>query len=160
MGMKSAMENASAAGGGEGVASPTPREGPVLIVDDDPSDAMLCEGVIDELQPKFPIQILTSGDDLIAYLQGDGLYQDRDHYPYPGLILLDLKMPKMDGFEVLKWLKGRPEHSAVPVVVLSGFVDMAGHVTRAYQLGAHSFLPKPVKQEDIESILTLLKVSI
>jgi two-component system, sensor histidine kinase and response regulator len=69
-------------------------------------------------------------------------------------------MPRMDGFEVLKWLKSRPEHSDIPIVVLSGFVDMAGQVTRAVQLGAHSFLPKPVQPQDIQSILGLLKVSI
>ncbi len=150
--MKSATEKTA--------ANPGIKEGPVLIVDDDPSDAMLCEGVIDELQPKYPAQILTSGDDLFAYLEGDGLYHDRARYPYPGLILLDLKMPKIDGFEVLKWLKTRPQHAEIPVVVLSGFVDMASQVTRAYQLGAHSFLPKPVRQTDIQSILTLLHVSI
>ncbi len=136
------------------------KEGPVLIVDDDTSDAMFCECVVDALQPQFPPQLVTSGEDMISYLLGEGLYQDREHYPYPSLILLDLKMPKMDGFEALKWLKSRPDHATVPVVVLSGYVDMAGQVTRAYQLGAHSFLPKPVKREDIESTLSVLKVSI
>ena len=143
-----------------GMAKTMTKEGPVLIVDDDPYDAMLSEGVMEELQPKFPVQIITSGEDLMDYLQGDGLYQDRVHYPYPGLILLDLKMPGMDGFEVLKWLKSRPEHSEIPIVVLSGCVDLAGQVTRAVQLGAHSFLPKPVQQQDIRSILDVLNVSI
>ena len=69
-------------------------------------------------------------------------------------------MPKMDGFEVLEWLKNHPEHAGVPVVVLSGRFDMPGQVTKAYQSGAHSFLPKPVQEQDIRSILSLLKVSI
>lgn len=158
--MKSAKDEQDVAGGRQDVAQVAPREGPVVIVDDDPYDAMLAEGIIDELQPRFPIQILTSGEDLISYLQGDGLYHDRSHYPYPGVVLLDLKMPKMDGFDVLKWLKDHPEHKDIPIVVLSGFVDMAGQVTRAYQLGAHSFLPKPVRQEDIESILSVLKIAV
>lgn len=155
------MENTGAGGAMENTArQPWSREGPFVIVDDEPSDAMLAEGVIDELDPKFPAQILTCGEDLIAYLQGEGLYQDRTLYPLPGLVLLDLKMPKMDGFAVLEWLKQHPEFSEIPIVVLSGCVDMAGQVTRAYQLGAHSFLPKPVQLQDIESILSLLKVSI
>lgn len=136
------------------------RQGPVVIVDDDPYDALLTEGIVDELQPHFEVQILTSGEDLVAYLQGDGLYQDRSHYPIPGLVLLDLKMPQMDGFAVLEWLKNHPEHSSIPIVVLSGAADMVEQVTRAYALGAHSFLPKPIQQRDIESILTLLKISI
>jgi CheY-like chemotaxis protein len=158
--MKSIVENAGAADAENTAAHTWAREGPVVIVDDDSSDALLAEGVIDELQPRFPVQILTSGEDLVAYLQGEGLYQDRSHYPSPGLVLLDLKMPKMDGFAVLEWLKSHPQHADVPIVVLSGCVDMAGQVTRAYQLGAHSFLPKPVQQQDIQSILSLLKISI
>jgi CheY-like chemotaxis protein len=158
--MNSTRENAGAAAGDNAGAQSSPKEGPVLIVDDDPYDALLTQGVIDELEPRFPVQILTSGEDLVAYFQGEGLYHDRTHYPYPGLVLLDLKMPNMDGFEVLAWLKGHPEHKAVPIVVLSGFADMVEQVTRAYNLGAHSFLPKPVQLRDIKSIVSFLKLSI
>jgi CheY-like chemotaxis protein len=147
--------------GVENVAATSPgREGPVVIVDDDTSDALLAQGVIDELEPRFPVQILNSGEDFVAYLQGTDLYQDRSKYPYPGLVLLDLKMPRMDGFEVLQWLKDHPEHAEVPIVVLSGTTGMSGHVTRAYQLGAHSFLLKPVQQQEIQAVLSLLKIRI
>jgi CheY-like chemotaxis protein len=159
MTLNSAMENADADAGGNATAQSV-REGPVIIVDDDPYDALQSEGVVDELPPKFEVQILTSGEDLVAYLQGESLYADRSHYPLPGLVLLDLKMPGMDGFAVLEWLKNHPEYSEIPIAVLSGCVDMAGQVTRAYQLGAHSFLPKPVQLQDIRSILSLLKISI
>ena len=97
---------------------------------------------------------------MFAYLQGEGFTKTAPVIPIPGFILLDLKMPKMDGFAVLEWLKTHPEHAEIPVVVLSGFVDMAGQVTGAYQLGANSFLPKPVQQKDIQSILTLCNISI
>jgi CheY-like chemotaxis protein len=151
--MKSITEDAGRAGS-ETAEPRTNSEGPVVIVDDDPYDALLAESVIDGLEPTFPVQIL------LAYLQGENLYQDRGHYPYPGLILLDLKMPGMDGFEVLKWIREHPAHSRIPIVVLSGMVDISGQVTKAYQMGAHSFLPKPVQQKDIQSILSVLKVSI
>jgi len=158
--MNIVMENAgsdAAAGSFTGFLA---CRGPVLIVDDDPTDAMQTEWVLAELQPKFPVQILTSGEDLVAYLNGEGLYKDRAAYPYPSMILLDLKMPGMDGYEALRWLKTSATHSDVPVVVLSGFANMAEQVTRAYQLGAHSFLPKPVKQQDIEGVLSLLKIAV
>jgi len=158
--MSSAVNDPGAGAAGNPVTHFPSREGPVVIVDDDPSDAMLAEGVVDELQPKFPVQILTSGEDLIAYLGGEGLYKDRANYPSPGLVLLDLKMPRMDGFAVLEWLKAHPKYSEIPIVVLSGMNGIAAQVTRAYQLGAHSFLPKPVQQQDIESILSVLKISI
>jgi two-component system, response regulator len=158
--MKSIIENPDAVIGGVAPAPSWSREGPVVIVDDDPYDALLSEGVIDELRPRFPMQILTSGEDLVAYLQGEDLYQDRSRYPLPGLILLDLKMPKMDGFAVLEWLKSHPEHAEIPIVVLSGFVGMVEQVTKAYGQGAHAFLTKPVQLGDIQSILSLLKISI
>jgi two-component system response regulator len=141
-------------------AAPGRKDGPVVIVDDDPADAMLAEGVFDVCQSRFALQILTSGEDLVAYLQGTGLYNDRIHYPYPGLILLDLNMPKMDGFAVLEWVRGHPEHGDVPIVVLSGFSDLVEQVTRAYTRGAHSFLPKPIQLQDIKTILSILKISI
>jgi CheY-like chemotaxis protein len=160
MEMKTIMESADAVVGGSTAAPCWSREGPVVIVDDDSYDAVLSEGVIHELQPRFPVQILVSGEDLVAYLQGDDPYRDRSQHPLPGLVLLDLKMPRMDGFAVLEWLKGHPEHAEVPIVVLSGFVGMVEQVTRAYGQGAHAFLTKPVQLRDIQSILSLLKISI
>ena len=158
--MKPITESAEAAVGGSAAAPSWSREGPVVIVDDDPYDAVLSEGVIDELHPRFLVQILASGENLIAYLQGDDLYRDRSRYPLPGLVLLDLKMPKMDGFAVLEWLRGHPEHAEIPIVVLNGFVGMVEQVTRAYGQGAHAFLTKPVRLRDLQSILSLLKISI
>lgn len=157
--MKPAMENASATIGGS-AAKLRSKEGPVVIVDDDPCDASLSEGVIRELQPRFPVQILSSGEDLLAYLQGHDNYGDRSQYPAPGLVLLDLKMPGMDGFAVLEWLKGHPEHADVPIVVLSGFVGMVEQVTKAYGQGAHAFLTKPIQVTDIQNVLSILKISI
>jgi len=156
--MNSIMEDASMVAAKDGMTQPC--DGPVLIVDDDPYDAITAEGVVGDLNPILPVQILTSGEDFIAYLQGENIYHDRKQFPYPGLVLLDLKMPRMDGFAVLQWLKDHPEHAKVPVVVLSGLAGMAGLVTKAYQLGAHSFLPKPVQAQDIQSILQLLKISV
>ena len=158
--MSLTTEYASAPAGAGAATASLSREGPAVIVDDDPYDALLSEGVVRELQPRFPVQILCSGEELVAYLQGEDLYGDRSHYPMPGLVLLDLKMPKMDGFAVLEWLKGHPEHAEVPIVVLSGFVGMVEQVTRAYGQGAHAFLTKPVQLRDLQSILSLLQISI
>lgn len=157
--MKPAMENASATIGGSPAKSWS-KEGPVVIVDDDPCDASLSQMVIRELDPKFPVQILSSGEDLLAYLQGNDPYGDHTQYPMPCLVLLDLKMPGMDGFEVLEWLQGHPEHANIPIVVLSGFVGMVEQVTRAYGQGAHAFLTKPIQVGDIQNVLSFLKNSI
>jgi CheY-like chemotaxis protein len=158
--MTQTMEGIERPGAGQSLGGAGAKEGPVLIVDDDPYDALLAESVLDELRPRFPVQILTCGEDLVAYLKGEGLYKDREQFPFPGLVLLDLKMPGMDGFAVLDWLKEHPEYAQVPIIVLSGCVDMIGQVTRAYGQGADAFLPKPVKIDDLQSALSHLKISL
>jgi CheY-like chemotaxis protein len=160
MGSKPIVAKEGAVVGGRAAASLAPREGPVVIVDDDPYDAELSEGVVQELEPRFPVQILSSGEQFVAYLQGEEPYHDRTQYPLPGLVLLDLKMPRMDGFAVLEWLQAHPEHAGVPIVVLSCFVGMVAQVTKAYGQGAHAFLTKPILLRDIQGILSLLKISI
>jgi len=118
----------------------------VVIVDDDTADAMLAEEVIDELQPRFPVQILTSGEDLISYLKGQDLYSDRSRYPYPGLVLLDLKMPKMDGFEVARRM--RAENNGTPLLILTA-KDSVPDVVHGLDLGADDYLTKPFSFDEL-----------
>jgi len=135
------------------------HKGPVVIVDADIGDALHAEEVIAALYPSLPVQLLTFGEDLTAYLQGEDLYKDRSRYPYPCLIVLDLKQPKTDGFRVLHWIRGHPEHGGVPIVALCDEARMTEHGSLAYQLGACHVLPKPVQQRDIQHTFTYLKIS-
>jgi len=121
----------------------------ILIVDDDPDDASLIRRAVLGLHPKPSVQTVISGQDLKDYLEGQGRYADREAFPYPGLILLDLRMPEMDGFEVMGWLKSRPLHAAIPVIVMN-----------AYQLGARTFLSKPVHPESIRDAIRALMLPI
>src|SRR5262249_34865557 len=75
------------------------------------------------------------------YLQGDGQFSDRSEYPLPQLLLLDLKMPRLNGIQVLKWIRAQPQLRQLPVIVLTGST-FDSDVTRAYAAGANSFLPK------------------
>jgi CheY-like chemotaxis protein len=131
----------------------------VLIVDDCLADAQMAKRIVQRLNPKYPGQIVSSGKELIAYLQGDEIYQDRAQYPYPALVLLDLNMPKMDGFAILTWLKGHRHHLQVPVVVLSGIDDLR-KINQAYGLGARSYLTKPIALNDIKETLSSLNISV
>jgi CheY-like chemotaxis protein len=117
--------------------------GTVLIVDDDIEDIQLAQRVIAAAGPQLWIRAVLSGDELIAYLQAENGFHNRREYPYPFLILLDLKLPGRHGFEILQWLADHPPHNLIPVVVLtvSGEVELA---RRAYELGARSFLTKPL----------------
>lgn len=131
----------------------------ILIVDDCPDDANLIRRAVLSLHPKSAVQTITHGLDLKAYLEGQEPYADREIYPYPGLILLDLRMPEMDGFEVLTWLKSHALHAAIPVIVISAF-DQQQNIRKAYQMGARTFLSKPVNPESIRAAIRALMLPI
>jgi len=117
--------------------------GVILLVEDREEDVILLRRAFTKANFLNPIQVVSEGDEAIAYLQGAGKYADRSEYPLPKLVLLDLKMPRKDGFEVLQWIRQQPGLSAIRVVVLTAS-DTVRDVNRAYQLGANSFLTKPV----------------
>ncbi len=127
-------------------------QGTVLIVDDDLDDIKLTQRIIGSVRPKLCIRSVLSGEELIRYLQGENEFSDRTEFPYPTLVLLDLKMPGMHGFEVLRWLARQPPHNLIPVVVLtvSGEISLAQY---AYQLGARSFLTKPLKASEFKGTI-------
>ena len=133
--------------------------GPALIVDDDLDDAKLTKRAIEALRPIFPVRMVHSGKDLLAYLENKGSYSDLSANPIPSLVLLDLKMPEMDGFEVLKWVKREPKHAYIPVVVVSALEDVH-HLKRAYSLYASSYLFKPINVESVRSVVSSLNIAI
>ena len=90
-----------------------------------------------------PIFVVKDGEEVIQYLRGVGKFENRDEYPLPSLLLLDLRMPKMNGFEVMEWIRQHPFFKPLRIVVLTTSEDMRD-VNRAYQLGANSFLVKPM----------------
>ena len=91
----------------------------------------------------------------MAYLEGVGQYADRKNFPLPDIMLLDLKMPKMDGFEVLAAMKTRPEFQHIRVIVLTSSEDIFD-VNKAYELGASSFLVKPLEFENFAGLMRTL----
>src|SRR4051812_11872496 len=119
------------------------EEALILLVDDRQDDVLLALHSFEKAGIKNPTRVVTDGDQAIAYLSGTGTYADRKEYPLPMLILLDLKMPRVDGFEVLKWIRSHPGLAAIPVVVLTSSEDIRD-VNLAYRLGANSFLVKPM----------------
>ena len=99
--------------------------------------------------------MVRDGEETIAYLKGEGQFANRAEYPLPELLLLDLAMPRKDGFEVLRWLRQQPGLSALRVVVLTSS-DQMRDVNLAYKLGANSFLVKPIDFDNFVSMTTAL----
>lgn len=115
----------------------------ILMVEDDPNDILLTQRAFMQASLVNPLRIVRDGEEAIQYLGGREAYADRSRYPLPSLILLDLKLPKKSGLEVLEFLRAQPSLKQTPVIVLTSSQESAD-IERAYGLGANSYLLKPV----------------
>ena len=116
--------------------------GTILLVDDSPDDVLLIRLALRRTGLTNVVNVVSDGEQAILYLTGEPPYCDRQTFPMPGLVLLDLAMPRMGGFDFLSWLGKQPQLKPIPVVVLTGSALLAD-AKRAYQLGASSFVTKP-----------------
>lgn len=127
----------------------------ILLVEDDRNDIMLIQRAFTKAGIANPLMVVGDGTDAIAYLRGEGAYADRTRYPIPILVLLDLKLPKKNGFEVLEWMKNDAELRKIPVVVLTSSSEHPD-INRAYALGANSYLVKPVSFDALHEMVKTL----
>jgi len=125
----------------------------MLLVEDDPNDILLIQRAFAKACLVNPLKVVRDGEQAINYLSGTGDFADRGRYPLPSLILLDLKLPRKSGLEVLEWLRQQPMLKQTPVIVLTSSKE-SSDVSRAYDLGANSYLIKPV---GFEGLLELVK---
>lgn len=115
----------------------------IAVAEDNRDDALLIQRSLRQAGISRPINVLEDGDATVRYLAGEGIYADRHRYPLPNLLLLDLKLPRKNGFEVLGWLRTQASLRRLVVTVLTGSREQTD-VQRAYELGANSYLVKPV----------------
>lgn len=128
-----------------------PQHAVFLLVEDDEDHIILFKRAFSRSNLLNPLQIVKNGHDAICYVEGAGRFRNRNEFPLPSLILLDLKMPGIDGFEVLSWIRQQPSLSSIRVIVLTSSEEIRD-VNRAYQLGANSFLIKPMDIEDLNRL--------
>lgn len=114
----------------------------VLLVDDSKDDALLMRTVFERAGFVQPLRFAGDGEQAIAYLSGEGIYRDRTQSPLPTVVLLDLNMPRKNGFEVLQWIRQQPTLKRLRVYILSAS-SRTEDIRRAYDLGANSYLVKP-----------------
>lgn len=133
-----------------------PQKAMILIAEDDENDVFLIKRAFSQAQFDNPLQVVQNGEEAIAYLKGDPPFQDREKYPTPALLLLDLKMPRKDGFDVLTWVREHPEFNSLSIVVLTSSQE-SRDVNRAYALGASSYLVKPANFISLVDMMNRLK---
>ena len=123
-----------------------------LLAEDDEDHVHLIRRAFKKANLLNPLHVVRNGEEAIAYLEGVCPYANRAEYPLPALLLLDLRMPRKNGFEVLEWIRGRPGLESLRVIVLTTSEDMRD-VNLAYRLGANSFLVKPADFAQFVNVL-------
>jgi CheY-like chemotaxis protein len=129
----------------------------ILLVEDDSNDILFIQRAFRQANLNNSIHIVRDGDDAVAYLSGEGKYTSRETYPLPLLILLDLKLPRRSGLEVLEWLKEQPILKRIPVVILTSSKESID-VNQAYDLGVNSYLVKPVKFDALMKMVEAIDI--
>lgn len=135
--------------------NPLPRNNIILMADDDDDDRLLAQDALSESQLDGALHFVENGEDLMDYLWRRGKYDPPAEAPRPGLILLDLNMPRKDGREALREIKADPELRRIPVVVLTTS-KADTDIGAIYELGANSFISKPFQFEALVNVMRVL----
>lgn len=125
----------------------------ILLVEDDPNDVLLVQRAFQRANIANPIRVARNGEDAIAYLEGNGEFSDRREHPLPVVVLLDLKLPRKSGLEVLEWMRSKKLLKRMPVVILTSS-SQSSDINKAYDLGVNSYLVKPVT---FDALIDLVK---
>jgi CheY-like chemotaxis protein len=123
----------------------------VLLVEDDLNDIFLVKRAFKLARLESPLQVVTDGEEAIRYLKGEGRYADRSAYPLPKLVVMDIKMPRLSGFEVLEQVKQEGPLRRIPIVIVSSS-DRHEDINRAYELGANAYMVKPMNYRSVEHL--------
>jgi CheY-like chemotaxis protein len=128
----------------------------ILLVEDDPNDVLLIKRAFLKSDTSNPIQVVDNGEEAIYYLAARGNFKNRRQFPLPFLIILDLKLPRKSGHEVLEWIHRQPYLKRIPVIVLTSS-QQSLDINRAYDLGANSYLVKPVTFDNLLVLINNVK---
>jgi CheY-like chemotaxis protein len=125
----------------------------ILLVEDDENDALFFQRALRSLS-RCHLNICRDGECVLRYLQGEGEFANRHLYPLPDVMFLDLKMPRVTGFDVLRWIREHPRYVVIPTIVLSSS-KLESDVVKAYALGANCYLVKPHSLDELKNVLKL-----
>lgn len=127
----------------------------ILVVEDNSHEAVLLQNALKKMDMALSVQFVVNGEEAIDYLGGAERFSDRKQFPEPDLVIMDLKMPRKGGFEVLEWFRNLQEGALIPVIVLTSS-DREVDVQRAYSLGASSYFIKPTGLEEFRSMIKVV----
>jgi len=128
----------------------------ILLVEDEPNSVFLLQHVLKRAGIANPVYVAKDGREALDYLEGIGPFADRGTHPLPALVLLDLKLPRADGFEVLERIRKRPDTQKLIVLILTSSAS-DDDIARAYALGTNAYLVKPLRLEKLEEMVRAIK---
>lgn len=128
----------------------------ILLVDDSDDDLSLMRSACRAANFQAALKMVNNGEQAVAYLRGDGEYADRSHFPMPTVVLLDLKMPMKDGFEVLRWVRAQPVLRRLSIIILTASARPED-IAQAFDLGANSYLVKPSAMSSLIAMMCCLR---
>ncbi len=128
----------------------------ILLIEDNKDDLFLMKRALLSARIVNPVLVAETGQEAIDYLGGTGKFADRDSYPIPGVVFIDLKLPFVFGHEVLAWIRHQKEFESLVVIVLTSSNE-ANDLNRCYSLGANSYLVKPPTAEQLEALAKAFK---
>jgi CheY-like chemotaxis protein len=124
----------------------------ILVVEDNEEEAILLKKAFEQVDIEITAHFVTNGEEAIDYLSGADKFQNRFTYPDPDLVIMDLKMPRKGGFELLEWFRNVREGALIPLIVLTAS-DREADVQRAYTLGANSYFLKPMNFDEFRGMV-------
>jgi CheY-like chemotaxis protein len=133
----------------------TTGQSPILLAEDDVNDVFFMRRALQKAEIGYPLQVVTDGQQAVDYLGGQAQFSDREQFPLPSIILLDLKMPFLDGFEVLSWLGSQTSLKNIPVVVLTSSAEERDR-RKAAELGAKAYFVKPPKADTLKEMMRFI----
>lgn len=133
-----------------------PDRAVILLAEDDENYVFLVRKAFSEARVPNPFYVVSTGKDLMAYLKGEGQFTNRDEFPLPDLLLLDLKLPGYSGFEIIEWIRSQPGLAGLRILVLTSSEQLKD-INEAYRLGANSFLVKPYDFVDLVGFSKLIQ---
>ena len=129
---------------------------PILVVEDSPDDCEILEDAVKSARIANPIHFVEDGADAVDYLEGNGPFADREKYPMPGLVFLDINLPKLNGLQVLERIRAAEETRNLPVVMLT-VSNSDEDVLRSYELETVVYIQKPVTPENLTAVVQSLE---
>jgi CheY-like chemotaxis protein len=127
-------------------------KGGLLLVEDNEADVLFFKRAVARTKAEVSLQVVMNGADAVQFLSGSGSFGDRELHPLPSILVLDLKLPRMSGLEVLEWMSSQPTLRSVRTIVLTSSPEESD-IRRAYALGAVSYVVKPVESAALQEVV-------